>query len=190
MVTSHPNRTSPVLRGKWLLESILGAPPPEPPADVPGLPDRGEAGEPASVRDRLEQHRANPVCASCHAPMDPLGFALENFDAIGSWRATTEAGLPVDSSATMPSGAQFEGPAGLRTILLNRGGEFAGAVTEKLLAYAVGRGLEYYDRPSVRQILRTAASDEYRWSAIVLGIVKSAPFQWRRSQSEDPSLVP
>ena len=184
MVTSHPNRTSPVLRGKWLLETILGAPPPEPPPNVPGLPDRGEGGEPASVRDRLEQHRANPVCASCHAPMDPLGFALENFDAIGSWRATSVAGLPIDASATMPSGAQFEGPAGLRSVLLSRGEDFAGTVTEKLLAYAIGRGLEYTDRPEVRQILREAAPDGYRWSSIVLGIVKSAPFQSRRSRLE------
>ncbi len=184
MVTSHPNRTSPVLRGKWLLESMLGAPPPEPPPNVPGLPDRGEGGEPASVRDRLERHRANPVCASCHAPMDPLGFALENFDAIGSWRVTSEAGLPIDASATMPSGAQFEGPAGLRSVLLSRGEDFAGAVTEKLLAYSVGRGLEYTDRPSVRQILREAGPEDYRWSSIVLGIVRSAPFQWRRSRLE------
>jgi hypothetical protein len=189
MVTSHPNRTSPVLRGKWLLESILGAPPPEPPPNVPGLPDRAEGGAPASVRERLEQHRANPVCASCHAPMDPLGFALENFDAIGRWRATGEAGRPIDASATMPSGEQFDGPAGLRRVLLSRGENFAGAVTEKLLAYAVGRGLQHYDRPSVRQILRAAAPDDYRWSSIVLGIVKSTPFQWRRSRSEDPTLV-
>ncbi len=189
MVTSHPNRTSPVLRGKWLLESILGAPPPEPPPNVPGLPDRGEGGEPASVRDRLEQHRANPVCASCHAPMDPLGFALENFDAIGHWREASEAGLPIDASATMPSGAQFEGPAGLRRILLGRGEEFASTVTDKLLAYAVGRGLEYYDRPSVRQILRDAAPDDYRWSSIVLGIVRSAPFQGRRSRSVEQTLA-
>ncbi len=189
MVTSHPNRTSPVLRGKWLLESILGAPPPEPPPNVPGLPDRGEEGEPASVRDRLEQHRANPVCASCHAPMDPLGFALENFDAIGHWREASEAGLPIDASATMPSGAQFEGPAGLRRILLGRGEEFASTVTDKLLAYAVGRGLEYYDRSSVRQILRDAAPDDYRWSSIVLGIVRSAPFQGRRSRSAEQTLA-
>ena len=185
MVTSHPNRTSPVLRGKWLLESMLGAPPPEPPPNVPGLPDRGEGGVPASVRDRLEQHRANPVCASCHAPMDPLGFALENFDAIGSWRATGEAGLPIDASGTMPSGTRFEGPAGLRDVLLSRDEEFAGAVTDKLLAYALGRGLDYHDRPSVRQILRDASPDEYRWSSIILGIVNSAPFQGRRSPGDD-----
>ena len=189
MVTSYPNRTSPVLRGKWLLETILGAPPPEPPPNVPGLPDRGEEGEPASVRDRLERHRANPACAGCHAPMDPLGFALENFDAIGAWRVTSEAGLPIDASATMPSGVEFEGPAGLRRVLLSRGEEFAGAVTEKLLAYALGRGLEYTDRPAVRGILRDAAADDYRWSSIVLGIVKSTPFQWRRSRADGPAAV-
>ncbi|MCY3842862.1 MAG: DUF1592 domain-containing protein [Acidobacteria bacterium] len=182
MVTSYPNRTSPVVRGKWLLETILGAPPPEPPPNVPGLPDRGEGGEPASVRERLERHRANPACAGCHAPMDPLGFALENFDAIGSWRATSEAGRPIDASATMPSGEAFEGPAGLRRVLLSRGEDFAATVTEKLLAYSLGRGLEYTDRPAVRRILRDAADDDYRWSSIVLGIVKSTPFQWRRSR--------
>ena len=189
MVTSYPNRTSPVVRGKWLLETILGAPPPEPPPNVPGLPDRGEGGEPASVRERLERHRANPACAGCHAPMDPLGFALENFDAIGSWRATSEAGQPIDASATMPSGEAFEGPAGLRRVLLSRGEDFTGAVTEKLLAYALGRGLEYTDRPAVRRILRHAADDDYRWSSIVLGIVKSTPFQWRRTRTDEPALV-
>ena len=189
MVTSYPNRTSPVLRGKWLLETILGAPPPEPPPNVPGLPDRGEGGEPASVRERLERHRANPACAGCHAPMDPLGFALENFDAIGTWRADSEAGQPIDASATMPSGVAFEGPAGLRQVLLSRGEDFAAAVTDKLLAYALGRGLEYTDRPAVRRILRDAEADDYRWSSIVLGIVKSTPFQWRRSRADEPALV-
>ena len=189
MVTSYPNRTSPVVRGKWLLETLLGAPPPEPPPNVPGLPDRGEGGEPASVRERLERHRANPACAGCHAPMDPLGFALENFDAIGLWRATSEAGQPIDASATMPSGEAFEGPAGLRRVLLSRGEDFAATVTEKLLAYALGRGLEYTDRPAVRRILRDAADDDYRWSSIVLGIVESTPFQWRRSRADGPALV-
>ena len=189
MVTSYPNRTSPVVRGKWLLETLLGAPPPEPPPNVPGLPDRGEGGEPASVRDRLERHRANPACAGCHAPMDPLGFALENFDAIGLWRATSEAGQPIDASATMPSGEAFEGPAGLRRVLLSRGEDFAATVTEKLLAYALGRGLEYTDRPAVRRILRDAADDDYTWSSIVLGIVESTPFQWRRSRADEPALV-
>ena len=189
MVTSYPNRTSPVVRGKWLLETILGAPPPEPPPNVPGLPDRGEGGEPASVRERLERHRANPACAGCHAPMDPLGFALENFDAIGTWRADSEAGLPIDASATMPSGAAFEGPAGLRRVLLSRDEDFAATVTEKLLAYALGRGLEYTDRPAVRRILRAAAADDYRWSSIVQGIVKSTPFQWRRARADAPAPV-
>ena len=189
MVTSYPNRTSPVVRGKWLLETILGAPPPEPPPNVPGLPDRGEGGEPASVRERLERHRANPACAGCHAPMDPLGFALENFDAIGTWRADSEAGQPIDASATMPSGAEFEGPAGLRRVLLSRGEDFAATVTEKLLAYALGRGLEHTDRPAVRRILRDAAADDYRWSSIVQGIVKSTPFQWRRARADEPAPV-
>ena len=189
MVTSYPNRTSPVVRGKWLLETLLGAPPPEPPPNVPGLPDRGEGGEPASVRERLERHRASPACAGCHAPMDPLGFALENFDAIGLWRATSEAGQPIDASATMPSGEAFEGPAGLRRVLLSRGDDFAATVTEKLLAYALGRGLEYTDRPAVRRILRDAADDDYTWSSIVLGIVESTPFQWRRSRTDGPALV-
>ena len=189
MVTSYPNRTSPVVRGKWLLETLLGAPPPEPPPNVPGLPDRGEGGEPASVRERLERHRANPACAGCHAPMDPLGFALENFDAIGLWRATSEAGQPIDASATMPSGEAFEGPAGLRRVLLSRGDDFAATVTEKLLAYALGRGLEHTDRPAVRRILRDAADDDYTWSSIVLGIVESTPFQWRRSRADGPALV-
>ena len=189
MVTSYPNRTSPVVRGKWLLETILGAPPPEPPPNVPGLPDRGAGGEPASVRERLERHRANPACAGCHAPMDPLGFALENFDAIGTWRADSEAGQPIDASATMPSGVAFEGPAGLRRVLLSRGEDFAATVTDKLLAYALGRGLEYTDRPAVRRVLRDAAAEDYRWSSIVQGIVKSTPFQWRRARADEPALV-
>lgn len=178
-ITSHPNRTSPVLRGKWLLESVLGAPPPEPPANVPGLPDRGEGGRPASVRERLEVHRKNPVCAACHAPMDPLGFALENFDAIGIWRTTSEGGKPIDSTGTMPSGVKFNGPSGLRQMLLSKKEQFAGTVAQKLLAYAVGRGVDYYDRPAVRKVVRDATPTDYRWSSIIVGIVKSAPFQMR-----------
>ncbi|MGE0702533.1 MAG: DUF1592 domain-containing protein [Vicinamibacterales bacterium] len=183
MVTSHPNRTSPVLRGKWLLETILGTPPPEPPANVPGLPDRGAGGRPASVRERLEMHRRNPVCASCHAPMDPLGFALENFDAIGSWREVTEAGTPVDARATLPNGTAFEGPAGLRRVLLAREDRFAATVADRLLAYAIGRGLSPVDRPAVRRIVREAAPERYRWSSLILGIVNSVPFQMRAAAS-------
>ncbi|MGE3844894.1 MAG: DUF1592 domain-containing protein [Vicinamibacterales bacterium] len=187
MVTSHPNRTSPVLRGKWLMESILGVPPAEPPANVPGLPDRGEGGKVASVRERLEMHRRNPVCASCHAPMDPLGFALENFDAIGAWRDVGEGGTAIDASGTMPSGTRFDGPAGLKALLLARRHEFATTVTEKLFAYALGRGLSALDQPAVRAIARGSASEDYRWSGIVLGIVQSVPFQMRNVRVMAPA---
>ena len=182
-VTSYPTRTSPVLRGHWLLEHLLGAPPPPPPPDVPDLPDRGKGGRPASVRERLEQHRENPVCAACHAPMDPLGFALEHFDAIGKWRATGEGGDPIDASGVFPDGTEFEGLAGLKAMLLDRDEQFVQTVLEKLATYALGRGLEHYDMPAVRRILREAAPGGYRWSDLVLGIVESTPFQMRRSES-------
>ena len=187
-VTSYPNRTSPVLRGRWVLESLLGTPPPSPPADVPGLPDRGEDGRPASVRERLERHRENPACATCHAPMDPLGFALENFDAVGGWRDADD-GTPVDNSAVLPDGTQFRGPAGLRTFLVSQHRQFVGAMTEKLLAYALGRRLEYYDSPTVRGIVREAAATDYRLSAIILGIVRSPAFQLRRASLAMRTLV-
>ncbi len=131
MVTAYPNRTSPVLRGKWVLDSLLGTPPPPPPPNVPSLKDRGENGRPASVRERLEEHRKNPACASCHSQMDPLGFALENFDAIGKWRTTSEGGTPIDASAVLPSGVQFSGPRGLRAVLLGRREQFVDTVTRK-----------------------------------------------------------
>ena len=180
-VTSYPTRTSPVLRGKWLLENILGAPPPPPPPDVPALEESDEAETPRSVRDRMEQHRRNPVCASCHATMDPLGFALENFDAVGRWR-TSEAGGQIDASGALPDGTTFNGPEGLRELLVTRGEEFVATLAEKLFTYGIGRGVEYYDAPAIRAIVREAAHDDYRWSSLVLGIVKSAPFQMRRSQ--------
>ena len=182
-VTSYPNRTSPVLRGKWVLTNILGTPPPAPPADIPDLPDRGENGEAATVRDRLARHRESPACSVCHAPMDPLGLALENYNAVGQWRTTGEAELAIDSSGNLPDGTVFEGPMGLRTLLLERRDQFVGTFTEKLLAYALGRGPEYYDRPTVRAITRAAASDNYRWSSIIVGIVQSTPFRMRRSES-------
>ena len=182
-VTSYPTRTSPVLRGHWLLDHLLGAPPPPPPPDVPDLPARGEGGRPASVRERLEQHRENPVCAACHAPMDPLGFALEHFDAIGQWRATGEGGDPIDASGVFPDGTGFEGLPGLKAMLLSRHEQFVQTVVEKLATYALGRGLEPYDMPAVRRILRDAASDDYLWSDLVLGIVESTPFRMRRSES-------
>ncbi len=181
-VTSYPNRTSPVLRGKWVLTNILGTPPPPPPADIPDLPDRGENGQAATVRDRLARHRESPACSVCHAPMDPLGLALENYDAVGQWRTTGEAELPIDSSGNLPDGTVFEGPTGLRTLLLERRDQFVGTLTEKLLAYALGRGPEYYDRPTVRAITRASASDNYRWSSIIVGIVQSTPFRMRRSE--------
>ena len=182
-VTSYGNRTSPVLRAKWVLENVLGTPPSPPPPDVPALPDTGEDGEPTTVRERLAQHRRNPVCANCHAPMDPLGFALENFDAIGQWR-TTDANLPVDASAVLADGiTTFEGPAGLRQVLLSRSEQFVETLTEKLLIYGLGRGLEYYDRPVIRSITREAEADDYSWSSLILGVVESTPFQMRRAES-------
>ena len=181
-VTSYPNRTSPVLRGKWVLENLLGAPPPPPPPDVPSFPERGEGGEPATVRELLEMHRRNPACAGCHAPMDPLGFALEEFDAIGRWR-TTDAAAPVDASGVMPTGHAFDGLAGLRQMLVEDPEPLVRTVTEKLLAYALGRSIEHYDHPTIRRIVREAAADDYRWSSIVLGIVRSAPFRMRSTAS-------
>ncbi len=181
-VTSHPNRTSPVVRGKWLLETLLGTPPPPPPPNVPALRDVGEGGRPASVRERMQQHRANPVCASCHKVMDPLGFALENFDALGKWRVS-DAGAPIDATGTLPDGTPFDGPTQLRAALLRTPEQFVTTVTEQLLTYAMGRGVEYYDAPAVRQIVRNAARHDFRWSSLVLGIVKSTPFQMRRRES-------
>jgi len=181
-VTSYPNRTSPVLRGKWLLETILGTPPPPPPPNVPALQERGAGGKLASVRERLEAHRANPACSGCHSLMDPLGFALENYDPIGRWR-NEDAGAAVDATGALPNGAKFEGMAGLRDLLLRQRDQFASTVTEKLLAYALGRNVEYFDMPSVRKIAHAAGASDYRWSSIILGIVKSAPFQMRRFES-------
>jgi hypothetical protein len=180
-VTSHATRTSPVLRGKWVLENLLGAPPPPPPANVPPLKENKAGEQAATVRDRLEEHRKNPVCASCHARMDPIGFSLEHFDAIGRWR-TADQSAPIDASATLPDGTRFNGAAELRALLSSRRDDVVSTVIEKLLTYAVGRGLEYYDRPVVRRILKDARPAEYRWSSVILGIVESEPFQMRRSE--------
>jgi mono/diheme cytochrome c family protein len=173
--TSYPNRTSPVVRGRWLLENMLGAPPPPPPPDVPALKESGAEGQPKSVRERMEVHRKNPTCASCHVRMDPLGFSLENFDALGKWRTMSD-GVPIDSSASLPDGTQFQGVLGLRKLLLDHRADFVRTVTEKMLAYAIGRSIEYYDLPVVRQVTRSAAPGDYRWSSVILGIVKSVPF--------------
>jgi hypothetical protein len=183
LVTSFANRTSPVVRGKWLLENFLNYAPPPPPPNVPDLPPVGKDEQPLSVRARVEQHRRNAVCAACHNVMDPLGFALENYDAIGRYRARDEGGL-IDSSGATPDGIKFEGLHGLRGIMEKRQTEFVATVTEKLLVYAIGRGLEYYDQPAIRTIVRTAASDDYKWSSIIMGIVNSVPFQMKQGRTE------
>jgi len=181
-VTSYSTRTAPTIRGKYLLENILAAPPPAPPPNVPALEETGKDGKPRSVRDMLETHRKNPVCASCHARMDPLGLSLENFDALGQWR-TTDAGAPINASGVLLDGTRVDGPAALRRALVAQKEQFVRTVTGKLLTYAVGRGLEHYDAPAIRGIVRAAAADDYRWSSTILALVKSAPFRMRRTGS-------
>jgi hypothetical protein len=181
-VTSYANRTSPVLRGKWILENIVGTPPPPPPPNVPVLRDTDDEGRVLSMRERMAQHRANAACASCHQLMDPAGLSLENFDAIGRWRVRTESGSAVDASGGLPDGSTFTGMNGLRSALLRKPEMFVGTVTEKLMTYGLGRGLEYYDAPSVRRIVLNARTQDYRFSSLVLGIVSSDPFQMRMSQ--------
>jgi hypothetical protein len=179
-VTSYATRTSPVLRGVWVLDNIFGAPPPPPPPNVPALEDASVSAS-LPMRQRLGAHRANPACASCHRTIDPVGFALENFDAVGRWRDHDGDSGPVDVSGALPGGGEFRGVAGLEAALLSRPELFAGRLTEKLLTFALGRGVEYYDAPAVRKILRDAEPGGYRFSSILLGIVKSVPFQMRRS---------
>ena len=181
-VTSYATRTSPVLRGNWILENLLGAPPPPPPPDVPDLEDTGSA-EGLSIRERLTRHRANPACATCHARMDPYGFGLENFDAIGRWRGTGADGQPIDASDVLPDGTAFDGPSELREAILQRPGTFVETFTRKLLTYAIGRGLEYYDAPAVRRIVARAADRDYRFSSIVTGIVMSDAFRMKMKRS-------
>jgi mono/diheme cytochrome c family protein len=184
-VTSYPNRTAPTIRGKWVLEQLLGTPPPPPPPNVPSLKDDAST-KTMTMRQRMEQHRANPNCAVCHKMMDPLGFSLENFDGLGRWRDSTGPGTgPIDSSGVLPDGTKFDGPAGLRDVLLSKRDLFVETFTERFLTYALGRGLEQYDRPVIRKITREAAADDQRWSSIILGVVKSAPFQMRRVSDGD-----
>jgi mono/diheme cytochrome c family protein len=181
--TSYPDRTSPVLRGKWLLTNIFGVDVPQPPPGVnTSLEDPKPGVQPVSIRERLSRHRTSPTCASCHAVIDPMGFALEHFDAIGGWRTADESGRPVDATGTTPNGAKVDGLASLRALLLADPNQFPRTVTEKLLAYALSRRLEYSDRPAVRTIVRDAAAHDYRWSAIVLGIVKNPTFLMRASE--------
>jgi mono/diheme cytochrome c family protein len=188
MATSHADRTAPVLRGKWILENILGTPPPAPPADVPPLAPKPGA-EPKTVRERMEAHRAAPGCASCHRAMDPIGFAMENLDAIGGWR-TRDAGVPIDASGQLTDGTNVDGVVELRQALLRRPEIFVGTLTEKLMIYALGRGLQHYDMPVVRRIVRDAAREKFRFNSLILGIVKSAPFQMRaKAEPADDARV-
>src|SRR6185503_11307050 len=189
MVTSHPHRTSPVIRGKWVLENILGAPPPPPPDVVPPFQEETEAAKPKSVRERLEVHRRNPACAGCHRMIDPAGLALENFDAVGAWRTRDGGtrGTPVDASGQLVDGTQINGVVELRAALLREPATFVRTMTEKLMTYALGRGLTATDMPAVRTVVRDSARDQYRFSAIVLGVVRSVEFQKRL---KDPSSEP
>ena len=180
-VTSYPDRTSPVGRGKWILETLLGTPPPSPPPGVPPLKPPSFATKVLSVRERMIDHRRNPPCAGCHAMMDPLGLALENFDAVGKWRALDESGGAIDASGMMPDGTKFDGPDGLRQALMGSD-RFVMTLTEKLMTYGLGRGVEYYDEPAVRDIVRTASRDDYRLVSLIRGVVQSVPFQMRRTK--------
>jgi hypothetical protein len=180
-VTSPPNRTSVVQRGKWILDNLLGAPPPPPPPDVPALEATTNGPKKLTLREAMEVHRANTACAVCHRSMDPLGFALENYDGIGEWR-TKDGGSDVDASGKLPDGTQFEGPAGLKNVLVTtRRDEFISTVTERLLTYGLGRGVEYYDKPTLRAIMRQTEGNQYRLKDLIMGVVTSMPFQMRRS---------
>lgn len=184
-ITSHPIRTSPVFRGKWILENVLGTPPPPPPPNVPSLPEKSGvyADRQPSMRERMSQHRANPVCASCHSMIDPLGFGLEQFDPVGRWREVDELYKPIDASGQLPDGTAFANASEMTAALVRKPGRFATALTEKLMTYALGRGLGPNDMPAVRAVVRGAADQQYGLQSIVLGIVKSVPFQFRRVSS-------
>ncbi len=184
LLTSYSTRTSPVLRGKYVLENLLASPPPPPPPNVPSLKTEGAtSGETLSLREAMVQHRANPACASCHARMDPIGFAMENFDAVGQWRSE-DAGKPIDVKSTLTDGSVVDGMAGVKKLILSDPDRFAGAVTEKLLMYAIGRNVQYFDAPAVRKIVRDAAPGDYKFSSLVLGVAQSAPFQMRTVKAE------
>jgi hypothetical protein len=186
-VTSHPDRTAPVMRGKWILDNLVGTPPPPPPPNVPDL-SAEEAGKPKTVRQMMEVHRANAVCASCHKLMDPLGLALEHFDAVGAAR-TKDHGLPIDASSTLYDGTPVDGGVSLRQGLMKRPDVLVSTLTEKLLTYALGRGPQAYDMPVVRSIVRDAAHQDYRFSALVMGIVESTPFQKRAADGPAESVA-
>jgi hypothetical protein len=187
-VTSYAARTSPVQRGKWILTNILGVPPQPPPPNVPELKDNGEDSKPRSLRERMEAHRANAVCAGCHKVMDPIGFALENFDAVGHWR-TTDDGATIDPSGTLFEGTRVDGPVALRNMILGRPGVFVGVMTEKLLTYALGRGVEYYDMPAVRKIVGDTGANGFRFSSLVLGVVNSPPFLMKTKKASEGTVT-
>jgi hypothetical protein len=185
LTTSYANRTAPVLRGAWILENLLGTPPAAPPPDVEGFQENKVGEKALSVRQIMERHRANPSCSACHRVMDPLGFALENFDAVGEWRSMDrDAGTAIDASGELVDGTAVSGPADLRRALMRRPEQFVQTLTEKLMTYALGRSVEYYDMPVVRAIVRDAAREGYRFSSIVKGIVRSAPFQMRKASDD------
>jgi mono/diheme cytochrome c family protein len=188
-VTSHPTRTSPVKRGKWVLENVLGSPPPPPPPNVPALKETQSIGKVLTMRERMAEHRANPYCAGCHSMIDPVGFALENFDPIGRYRMVDEAYKPVDASGVLPDGTKFSDLAGFRTALISHPDRFVTTLTEKLMTYALGRGVEYYDMPAVRKIVNDAAHKNYRFSSLILGVIKSVPFEMRKSAGSAERLV-
>jgi hypothetical protein len=183
-VTSYATRTSPVLRGKWLLDNVLGTPVPPPPPNIPALEENHAGSAPRSVRERMEEHRRNPACSVCHNIMDPIGFSLENFDATGAWRARDESNAAVDASGVLVDGTKVDGPVALRKALLSRPETFATTLTEKLMIYALGRGVQYSDMPSVRRVVHEAARNDYRFSSLILGIAKSAPFQMKRAEGD------
>jgi hypothetical protein len=187
-LTSISNRTSPVARGKWVMEVLLGVPPPPPLPDVPALKENSEIAKALSVRERLEEHRKNPVCATCHKMMDPIGFSLENFDAVGAWRIK-DSGFPVDASGKMYDGTKLDGPVSLRQAILSHFDAFIGTFSQNLLAYGLGRVVDYRDMPAVRAIEKDAAMDGNRFSAFILGIVRSSPFQMKRAEESDSSPV-
>jgi hypothetical protein len=183
-VSSYPTRTSPPVRGKWVMENLLGTPPPPPPDNVPSLND-SNIGTEVSLRERLEQHRRDPSCSPCHILMDPLGFGLENYDAVGAWR-THDGKFPIETSGTLPGGQTFAGSKGLKEILKTKSDAFVNNVTEKMLTYSLGRGLERFDRPTVDAITRQVKASDYRFSALVMEVVKSKPFQMQTVEGARP----
>ncbi|HEY7388990.1 MAG TPA: DUF1588 domain-containing protein [Bryobacteraceae bacterium] len=193
MVTSHTDRTSPVVRGKWVLDNLLGAPPPPMPANVPPLDESNrKGGRVLTMRERIEAHRANPYCASCHQMMDPIGFALENFDATGAWRTKEggTGGAPIDASGQLLDGSKINGPVELRRALVKNPQIFVGAMTEKLMIYALGRCLDAVDMSAVRKIVRDASQDNYRFSSLISGVIHSTPFQMKKKSSEPRQSEP